>query len=63
MSLPLVYTCLKGNPLKIQCVHIGLLDPEEIKRISVVKVVESAICEKGLPKRGGRLSNYFLQKE
>lgn len=53
MSLPVIYTCKSGKPVRITGVDISLMSPEEIRRMSVVQVTESIPYEKNLPKAGG----------
>jgi DNA-directed RNA polymerase beta' subunit len=50
MSVPIDHTLTDEKPVEIKSVKISLLDPEVIRRRSVVCVTESTMYEKNLPK-------------
>ena len=53
MSLPIVYKCKRGKQIKVVRVDIGLMGPEEVRKMSVVEVTESTTHEKNVAKRNG----------
>jgi DNA-directed RNA polymerase beta' subunit len=53
MTSPIVYTCQEGDAGRVRAIQLTLIDPEHIRRHSVVKITEQAIYDKNTPKKGG----------
>lgn len=53
MSIPIDYTLTTKKPVEVKSVKLSILDPETIRRRSVVCVTESTMYERNLPKQYG----------
>nr|UDO47833.1 DNA-directed RNA polymerase II subunit RPB.1 [Pandoravirus massiliensis] len=53
MTSPVIYTCQEDNGARVRGVQLALVDPDVVRRMSVVKITEPAIYDKNTPKKDG----------
>ncbi|AGO82278.1 RNA polymerase rbp1 [Pandoravirus dulcis] len=53
MTSPVIYTCQEDDAARVRGVQLTLVDPEIVRRQSVVRITEPAIYDKNTPKRDG----------
>ncbi|WBR14357.1 DNA-directed RNA polymerase ii subunit rpb 1 [Pandoravirus kuranda] len=53
MTSPVIYTCQEDDGARVRGVQLTLVDPEIVRRMSVVKITEPAIYDKNTPKKDG----------
>lgn len=53
MTSPVIYTCQEDDGARVRGVQLTLVDPDIVRRMSVVKITEPAIYDKNTPKKDG----------